>query len=118
MLRVMDTRPGAAVSVRCSSTSEIVVSEVPNLNLMRRLDRLDYAWIQGSSTLQASPTLTFDDGFDVVENPSRRNRTPLTEKEVEAIRTARERGESVLSIAKRFGIHRATVWEHIKTSPA
>lgn len=111
-------RPPYCVALSDRHVFLVVVSEVPNLNLMRRLDRLDYAWIQGSSTLQASPTLTFDDGFDVVENPSRRNRTPLTEKEVEAIRTARERGESVLSIAKRFGIHRATVWEHIKTSPA
>ena len=85
---------------------------------MRRLDRLDSAWIQGSPTLQASPPLMFDEGFDVVENPSRPNRTPLTKKEVEAIQTARESGESVLSIAKRFGIHRATVWEHTKTSPA
>lgn len=56
----------------------------------------------------------FDEGFDVVENPSRRSRTALTEKEVEAIRTARTDGESVLSIAKRFGIHRATVWEHTR----
>lgn len=46
------------------------------------------------------------------------NRTPLTEKEVEAIRTARAGGESVLSVAKRFGIHRATVWEHTKSSQA
>lgn len=85
---------------------------------MRRLDRLDSAWIQGSPTLQASPPLTFDEGFEVVENPSRHNRTPLTGKEVEAIRTAREGGESVLSIAKRFGIHRATVWEHTKNRSA
>jgi predicted DNA binding protein len=56
----------------------------------------------------------FDTGFEVIENPSRRTRTTLTEKEVEAIRTAREGGESVVSIAKRFGIHRATVWEHTK----
>jgi DNA-binding NarL/FixJ family response regulator len=93
-----------------------VVSRVPNWNLMRRVDRLDFAWIQGSPTLQASPPLTFDEGFDVVENPSRPNRTPLTEKEVEAIRTARAGGESVLSIAKRFGIHRATVWTHTRHS--
>lgn len=33
--------------------------------------RLDSAWIQGSPTLQASPPLAFDEGFDVVENPSR-----------------------------------------------
>ena len=90
-----------------------MVSRVPSLNLMRRLDRLDSTRIQGSPPLQASPPLTFAEGFDVVENSSRSNRSILTEKEVEAIRTARVGGESVLSIAKRFGIHRATVWEHI-----
>ncbi|WP_341728982.1 hypothetical protein [Brooklawnia sp.] len=37
-----------------------------------------------------------------------------TQKEVEAIRTARAGGESVLSIAKRFGVHRATVWGYTK----
>lgn len=83
---------------------------------MRRLDRLDSAWIQGCPAIAASPPLVFDEGFDVVENPSRRSRTALTEKEVEAIRTARAAGESVLSIANRFGIHRATVWAHTKRS--
>lgn len=33
------------------------------------------------------------------------------------MRTARKGGESVVSIAKRFGIHRATVWEHTKATP-
>ena len=93
----------------------MVDSEVPNLNLMRRLDRLDSAWIQGSQPLEASQPLAFDEGFEVIENPSRRSRTPLTEKEVEAIRTARANGESVLSIAKRFEIHRATVWEQTRS---
>lgn len=81
---------------------------------MRRLDRLDFAWIQGSPILQASRPLVFDEGIDVVEDPSKRSRTPLTEKEVEAIRTARTDGESAVSIAKRYGIHRATVWQHTK----
>lgn len=108
---------GQNTHVRGSITSEIVVFRAPNLNHMRRLDRLGSAWIQGSPALRASPSLVFDEGFDVVENPSRRSRTALTEKEVEAIQTAREGGESVMSIAKRFGIHRATVWEHTKLRP-
>jgi DNA invertase Pin-like site-specific DNA recombinase len=65
-----------------------------------------------------TPTPVTEVGADVVLNPSRRTRTPLTDKEVEAIRTLRDEGESVLSIAKRFNVHRATVWEHTKTSPA
>jgi hypothetical protein len=32
------------------------------------------------------------------------------------MRTARANGERVLSIAERFGIHRATVWEHTKSA--
>lgn len=91
-----------------------VVSEVPKQKTVRRLDRLDSAWIQESPTPVASPALAFDEGFEVVENPSRRSRTPLTDKEVEAIRTARASGESVLSIAKRFNVHRATVWEYTR----
>lgn len=100
-----------------SSTSSIVVSEVPNLNHMHGLERLDSVWLQGSPAVEPSSPFMFDEGFDVVENPSRRIRTALTEKEVEAIRTAREGGESVMSIAKRFRVHRATVWEHTKLRP-
>ncbi len=46
--------------VACSHKTLWVVSEVPNWNHLRRLDRLDSAWIQGSSTRQASPPLVFD----------------------------------------------------------
>lgn len=42
--------------------------------------------------------------------PSKRPRTRLTGSEVDAMRTARERGVSVKAIAKQFGIHRGTVW--------
>ncbi|WP_406708214.1 helix-turn-helix domain-containing protein [Tessaracoccus caeni] len=83
---------------------------------MRRLERRDSAWIRGSATLQVSPPLTFDEGFDVVENPSRRSRTPLGEKQVEAIRTARAGGESVMVIAERFGVSRMTVWQKTRNS--
>lgn len=57
--------------------SAVVEPEVPNLNLMRRLDRLDSAWIQGSTTIEALPPFVFDEGFDVIENPSKRSRTPF-----------------------------------------
>ncbi len=59
-----------------SSLVRGVVSEViPKQKTMWRLYRLDSAWIPGSPTLQASQPLAFDEGFDVVENPSRRSRT-------------------------------------------
>lgn len=40
------------------------------------------------------------------------------EKEVKASGTARARGERVPSIAKRFYIHRATLWEHTRLRPS
>lgn len=46
--------------------------------------------------------------------PTRRSRTQLTETEVAAIRTARQNGDSVISICRRFDIHRMTVWAHTK----
>ena len=50
----------------------------------------------------------------VVANPRKRARTPLTESQVDAIRTARANGESVVTISRRFGVHRMTVWTHTK----
>lgn len=51
-----------------------------------------------------------------VTEPKRRNRTPLTAKPIDAIQTAREGGENVMSIARRFEVSRMTVWE--KTRPS
>ena len=93
-----------------------VVSKAPNLNTARRLERLDSAWDKGSSEVSVAPSVAPEPGSGVVSNPSRRNRTPLTEKEVEAIRTARAEGERVVSIAERFGIHRCTVLHYTKTA--
>lgn len=50
----------------------------------------------------------------VLLGPTRRSRTQLTETEVAAIRTARQNGDSVISICRRFDIHRMTVWAHTK----
>jgi hypothetical protein len=88
----------------------------PNRNSQRRLDRLVSAWEQGDREEAAESHVVEEPDPGVVLNPSRRNRTPLTAREVEAIQTARANGESVVSIAKRFNIHRMTVWEHTKTA--
>lgn len=88
----------------------------PNRNSQQRLDRLVSAWEQGDRGGSDESCVVEQPDPEVVLNPSRRNRTPLTAREVEAIQTARENGESVLSIAKRFNIHRVTVWEHTKTA--
>lgn len=70
------------------------------------------------SRRSAVPTMSVKepprDDPEVVANPRRRARTPLTESQVDAIRTARANGESVVSISRRFGVHRMTVWTHTK----
>lgn len=88
----------------------------PNRNSQKRLERLVAAWEQASlGSSQESADVGGPDA-GVVSNPGRRNRTPLTASEIDAIRTARANGESVLSICKKFGVHRTTVWEYTKKS--
>lgn len=105
---------------RCGSRGFIPMSVVagggPNRNSQQRLDRLVSAWEQRDRGGSDESSVIEQPDPEVVLNPSRRNRTPLTAREVEAIQTARANGESVLSIAKRFNIHRVTVWEHTKTA--
>ena len=86
----------------------------PKPNTQRRLEQLSSAWEQAKrgNTSEQPPAPEPEPG--VVSNPTRRSRTPLTEREVDTIRAARASGESVLSIAKRFNVHRATVWDRTK----
>lgn len=51
-----------------------------------------------------------------VTEPKRRSRTPLTAKQIDAIHTARDSGESVMSIARRFDVSRMTVWEKTRAT--
>src|SRR5699024_11803070 len=83
-------------------------------NTWRRFERLSSTWNLAKLGVGDTPDGTADDEPGVVANPRRRARTPLTSKQVDSIRTARENGESVLSIARRFKVHRATVWEHTR----
>ncbi len=99
---------------RCVARHFKVVSSGANLNSRRRLERLVTAWEQAKLDDARVPDAAPEPEPDVVSHPSRRNRTPLSEKEVEAIRTARDGGESGLSIAEQFGIHRGTVWHYTK----
>lgn len=70
-------------------------------NTWQRFDRLGSAWQQAKLGIEDEP--------GVVANPRRRARTPLTGSQVDAIRTARANGESVVSICHQFGVHRMTV---------
>jgi len=83
-------------------------------NTWQRFERLGSAWEQAKLGLDDEPEGAVEDDLGVVANPGRRARTPLTESQVDAIRTARANGESVVSISRRFGVHRMTVWTHTK----
>ena len=86
-------------------------------NIWQRFERLGSAWEQVKLGVEDDPEGAVKDEPGVVANPWRRARTPLTESQVDAIRTARANGDSVVSIAsiaKRFDVHRMTVWTHTK----
>ena len=85
-------------------------------NTWQRFERLSSAWEQAKLGIGDEPRDAAEDAPDVVANPRRRARTPLTDTQVDAIRTARANGESVVSISRRFGVHRMTVWEYTKGS--
>ncbi|MBF9335016.1 hypothetical protein G3N30_01805 [Microbacterium lacticum] len=79
-------------------------------NRRPRVEKLVSAWNQGVHDHADAEGETDDALIGVSAEPSKRPRTRLTDSEVDAMRTARERGVSVKAIAKQFGIHRGTVW--------
>ena len=83
-------------------------------NTWQRFERLSSAWNQAKLSVGDAPLVLSEPEPGVVRTPRRRTRTPLTERELDSIRTARRNGESVVSITKRFGVHRMTVWTHTR----
>lgn len=83
-------------------------------NTWQRFERLSSAWNQAKFGIDEELEAIADDEPGVVTNPGRRARTPLNESQVDAIRTARANGESVVSICRRFDVHRMTVWTHTR----
>lgn len=83
-------------------------------NTWQRFERLGSAWEQAKLGIGDELEGAVEDEPDVVANPRRRARTPLSERQVDAIRTARANGDSVLSICQRFDVHRMTVWTHTR----
>ena len=68
------------------------------------------AWNQGVGG-DAEPEGEVDDPLiGAAAEPKKRPRTRLTDEEVDAMRTARAQGVSVIALARRFGVHRGTVW--------
>ena len=71
-------------------------------NRRQRVEQLTSAWNQGIRR-----DADFEDGaddplIDAAAEPSKRPRTRLTDKEVDAMRTARAQGISVNAVAKRL----------------
>jgi DNA invertase Pin-like site-specific DNA recombinase len=83
-------------------------------NTWQRFERLGSAWEQAKLDVGDEPQGAIEAEPGVVTTPRRRTRTPLTDSQVDSIRTARANGESVVSISRRFGVHRMTVWTHTK----
>ena len=70
------------------------------------------------SALEQGVSGGLDDGgvvdstlIDTSAEPRGRTRTPLTAKEVDAIRTAHAAGANTTVLARQYGVHRATIWQ-------
>lgn len=85
-------------------------------NRRPRVEMLVFAWNQGVSHDPGVVGEQDDPLIGASVEPKKRPRTRLTESEVDAIRTARERGVSANALARQFGVHRATVWAKTRTS--
>ena len=85
-------------------------------NRRQRVEQLASAWNQESGGAVAPASKPDDPLVDVAAEPRRRPRTRLTDEEVDAMRTARAQGVSVNALARRFGVHRGTVWAKTQLS--
>ena len=81
-----------------------------------RVERLVSAWNQGSGGSGDHDSEPDDPLIGAAAEPRRRPRTRLSDEEVDAMRTGRAQGVGVNALARRFGVHRGTVWA--KTRPA
>ena len=79
-------------------------------NRRQRVERLVSAWNQGIRGDADSEGEADDALISASTEPKKRPRTQLTEKEVDAMRTAHAHGVGVNPLARQFGVHRGTVW--------
>ena len=79
-------------------------------NRRPRVERLVSAWNQGSYGDADSEAEADDPLIGTSVEPKKRPRTRLTDTEVDVMRTARADGVSVKTLARRYGVHRGTVW--------
>ena len=79
-------------------------------NRRLRVERLVSAWNHGSDGVAEPVNEPSDPLIEAAAKPRTRARTQLTDEEVDTMRTARAQGVSVNALARRFGVHRGTVW--------
>ncbi|WP_454158213.1 hypothetical protein [Microbacterium lacticum] len=83
-------------------------------NRRPRAERLVSAWNEGIRGDAESEDGADDPLIGASAEPKNRPRTRLTDTEVDAMRTARAQGVSVNALARRFGVHRGTVWANTR----
>ena len=83
-------------------------------NRRRRVERLVCAWNRAVSEADTPAGEPEDPLIEASAEPRRRPRTPLTDEEVDAMRTSRANGISVIALANQHGIHRGTVWANTR----
>ena len=84
-------------------------------NKQRRIEKLVSAWNQGILVGDKRVPERGASLIGVSAEATRRSRTPLTEAEVDTMRTARANGTTVTTLAKQFGVHRGTVWSKTRS---
>ena len=111
-------RTSANVSIGKGSSLVTSVDAMEHYgNRRRRVERLVSAWNQepgGEDEPNGEPD---DPLIGAAAEPRERPRTRLTDEEVDAMRTARVNGVSVSVLARRFGVHRGTVWVKTRRLP-
>ena len=83
----------------------------------KRVERLESLWEHARRGSDQPDEVCTAELLEAVTEPTRRSRTPLMPHQIDAIHTARDSGESVTSIARRFEVSRMTVWEKTRPSP-
>ena len=83
-------------------------------NRRQQIERLVSAWNHGSNEDAALANKPDDPHIAASAEPKRRPRTRLTNEEVETMRTDRSNGISVAALARKYRIHRATVWAKLR----
>ncbi len=117
--RIDDVQPAQTEICRDTGTMSRQITKVDLDGLQshewKRVERLEAAWELAKRGLGSSGSAADSGLVGVVTEPTRRSRTPLTAKQIDAIQTTHTDGESGTSIARRFEVSRMTVWEKTRT---